>query len=84
MPVRHTHPWMGKPSYGFGLMIDPFNRFGVVAGHTGGGPGYSAAAYHFPKVEGHSVTSVALVNRDGSDLATDIVFSIVERFERFL
>jgi D-alanyl-D-alanine carboxypeptidase len=78
IPVGETHPWMTEPSYGLGLMIDPANRFGVVAGHTGGGPGYSTAAYHFPDVAGRRVTSVALVNRDGSDIATDIVFSMAE------
>jgi D-alanyl-D-alanine carboxypeptidase len=75
-PVGERHPWMTAPSYGLGLMIDPANRFGCVAGHTGGGPGYSTAAYHFPDVAAHRVTSVALVNRDGNDIATDIVFSI--------
>jgi len=79
VPVTTSHPWMTKPSYGLGLMMDPANRFGVVAGHTGGGPGYSTAAYRFPDVHGHRITSVALVNRDGSDTATDIVFSMVAR-----
>lgn len=79
VPVTATHPWMSAPSYGLGLMMDPANRFGAVAGHTGGGPGYSTAAYRFPDVHGRRVTSVALVNRDGADTATDIVFSMVER-----
>ena len=78
VPVGASHPWMTVPSYGAGLMIDTANRFGIVAGHTGGGPGYSTAAYHFPDVDGHRVTSVALVNRDGSDLATDIAFTMVQ------
>jgi D-alanyl-D-alanine carboxypeptidase len=76
--VGTTHPWMEEPSYGLGLMLDPANRHGVVAGHTGGGPGYSTAAYHFPDVSGHRVTSVALVNRDGGDLATQIAFSMAD------
>lgn len=79
VPVTTNHPWMTKPSYGLGLMMDPDNRFGAVAGHTGAGPGYSTAAYRFPDVHGHRITSVALVNRDGADTATDIVFSMVER-----
>ena len=79
VPVTTSHPWMTKPSYGLGLMMDPANRFGVVAGHTGGGPGYSTAAYRFPDVHGHRITSVTLVNQDGSDIATDIVFSMVQR-----
>lgn len=84
VPVTTTHPWMTTPSYGLGLMIDPANRFGFVAGHTGGGPGYSTAAYRFPDVHGHRVTSVALVNRDGPDTATDIVFSTVARLAGML
>jgi len=78
-PVAERHPWMEKPSYGLGLMIDPGNRHGVVAGHTGGGPGYSTAAYRFPNVRGHEVTAVALVNRGGADTATDIVFTLADR-----
>ncbi len=79
VPVTASHPWMEKPSYGLGLMMDPANRFGAVAGHTGGGPGYSTAAYQFPDVRGRRVTAVALVNRDGADTATGIVFSMAER-----
>ncbi len=79
VPVTTSHPWMTAPSYGLGLMMDPANRFGIVAGHTGGGPGYSTAAFRFPDVHGRRVTAVALVNRDGADTATDIVFSMVER-----
>lgn len=79
VPVTTTHRWMARPSYGLGLMMDPENRYGIVAGHTGGGPGYAAAAYHFPDVHGHRVTSVALVNREGAGTAEEIVFSMVER-----
>ena len=80
VPVTTTHPWMSSPSYALGLMMDPTSEYGPVAGHTGGGPGYSTAAYHFPHVNGHHVSSVAFVNRDGNDLATDIVFAMVQRF----
>ena len=78
-PVAETHNWMVNPAYGLGLMMDIANQFGVVAGHTGGGPGYATAAYRFPDVRGHAVSAVALVNRDGSDVATDIVFAMVEQ-----
>jgi len=84
VPVTTSHPWMTKPSYGLGLMMDPGNRFGLVAGHTGGGPGYTTAAYRFPNVQGRRVTSVALVNRDGADTATDLVFSMVEAIAKHL
>lgn len=54
------------------------NPFGVVAAHAGGGPGYATAAYHFPDVHGCQVSSVALVNRDGTDAAAAIIFAIVQ------
>ncbi|HYI25654.1 MAG TPA: serine hydrolase domain-containing protein [Thermomicrobiales bacterium] len=75
-PVEEDHPWMVKPAYGLGLMIDPGSPYGTVAGHTGGGPGFATAAYRFPDIAGKPVTIVALVNRDGGDTGTDIVFSI--------
>ncbi len=35
-------PWV-NPHYGFGVMIEP----GVMYGHNGGGPGYTASAFNF-------------------------------------
>ncbi len=77
-PVDTTHPWMRRPAYGLGVMIDRANPYGVVAGHTGGGPGYSTAAYHFPAVNGRQVTATVLVNRDGADTASELVFQVIE------
>jgi hypothetical protein len=79
-PVRvpHEHPLMTAPSYGFGVMLDPEHRFGCVVGHTGGGPGYATAAYHFPDVAGRRVTVGAMANRDGGDTATAIAFRVAE------
>lgn len=79
-PVRvpGEHPIFKDPSYGLGLMIDPAHRFGAVAGHGGEGPGYSTSAFHFPDVHGHTVTAVALVNRDGLSLGERIVFPTVD------
>jgi D-alanyl-D-alanine carboxypeptidase len=37
-----------RPSYGLGVMIDPDNQLGLVVGHTGQGPGSTAAVYSFP------------------------------------
>lgn len=77
-PVAADHRWLTRPGYGLGLMVGPGHRFGTVAGHAGGGPGYSTATFHFPDVHGHQVTAVALVNRDGDDTASGIVFSLAE------
>jgi D-alanyl-D-alanine carboxypeptidase len=77
-PVRvpTTHPCFQQPSYGLGLMIDPRSRYGMLAGHGGGGPGYSAGAVHLPNVRGHRVTSVALANSDQDDLSLRIAFTL--------
>ena len=62
--VPIVHPLFQQPAYGLGLMIDRGSRFGLVAGHSGEGPGYSAGALHFPDAHGRRITSVALANYD--------------------
>lgn len=43
LAVPGAHPPWVDPHYGFGLMIEP----GVMYGHNGSGPGYSASCFHF-------------------------------------
>lgn len=43
VPVDGLHPGWHKPRYALGLMTEPGQRYG----HNGGGPGYTAACYHF-------------------------------------
>ncbi len=52
-----------SPSYGLGLMIDPHNALGRVVGHTGQGPGSTAAVYTFPDLE-HPQTLAAFIDDD--------------------
>ncbi|HKV12864.1 MAG TPA: serine hydrolase domain-containing protein [Thermoanaerobaculia bacterium] len=47
-----------RPSYGLGLMGDPASPWGVVWGHNGGGPGYSASAFHAPELGRVSVCAM--------------------------
>lgn len=77
-PVRVpvAHPLFRQPAYGLGLMIDPRSPHGLIAGHGGGGPGYSAGALHLPDVHGRSITSIALANRDQNDLGLHIAFTL--------
>jgi D-alanyl-D-alanine carboxypeptidase len=79
-PVPGAHPPFIRPGYGLGLMVDLGSPYGRVAGHAGGGPGYSTAAFHFPDVLGQRLTSVALVNRDQPDLGTEIAFTLVRAY----
>lgn len=60
--IGETHPLFAEPAYGLGLMMD-IGSATPVAGHTGGGPGYSIGAYS-RLAERERLTSVALVNRD--------------------
>jgi len=43
-------PWQ-TAGYGLGLMVDVASPRGTCIGHTGGGPGSVAAAYHFPDLD---------------------------------
>lgn len=59
-------PWV-EPGYGLGLMVERDGQAGPYWGHTGGGPGGSACAYHFPaRKPGEEPVTVALFT-DGED-----------------
>lgn len=74
--VPFVHRYFTKPSYGLGLMLDPFSRLGPIAGHGGEGPGYSAAALHVSPSSGDGFTTVALVNQDVHDLGMEIAWTM--------
>jgi CubicO group peptidase (beta-lactamase class C family) len=50
-PLSLGGPFPGRPavdpSYGLGVMLDPASALGRVVGHTGQGPGSTAAVYSF-------------------------------------
>jgi CubicO group peptidase (beta-lactamase class C family) len=48
-PVQ-GRPWRA-PAYGLGLMTEAASPRGRCIGHTGAGPGSTAAAYHFPDLD---------------------------------
>ena len=59
------HPSFYNPGYGLGLMITD-SPCGMIYGHTGSGPGCSAAAFHFKK-NGTSITVTIL--SDGENVS---------------
>lgn len=61
------HPLFGCPGYGLGLMVDAAAP-GLLAGHGGGGPGYSAGALHVMDEGGGRVTAVALAASELGDV----------------
>jgi D-alanyl-D-alanine carboxypeptidase len=60
-PLRTT-----APSYGLGLMADPASPWGQLVGHNGGGPCYSASAFHGVDLGGASVCAMAAIEEDFS------------------
>lgn len=69
-------PLFENLGYGLGLFVDTESPHGKVAGHTGEGPGYSAAAFHFSKLAGSSTTIVALTNRDNHNYGLTLVYKM--------
>lgn len=70
------YPLFENLGYGLGLFVDTESPHGKVKGHTGEGPGYSVAAFHFPKLAGSSTTIAALVNRDKHDYGLALVYKM--------
>jgi hypothetical protein len=72
------HPLFARPGYGLGLMVDA-GADGLVAGHGGGGPGYSAGAVHVATREGRVATAVALANTETDDVGLGLAFAAAHR-----
>lgn len=66
-----------EKGYGLGLMVDRASRYGVLAGHGGGGPGYSSGVLT-GKVGGRLVTAAALANTDAPELGRRIAAAMLE------
>ncbi|BAY42522.1 serine-type D-Ala-D-Ala carboxypeptidase [Scytonema sp. HK-05] len=83
--LGNEHPLFHTIGYGLGLFLGIDSPYGTVGGHTGAGPGYSVAAFHFPSLVENRMTLVALANRDRHDLdlALKIIFRMVRTLERF-
>ena len=60
VPVEH--PLWTNPCNGYGVMVEP----GVRYGHTGGGPNYSAACFHFVET---GLTGCVLTQSQDEDAA---------------
>jgi len=73
---QDPHSRRGRPSYGLGLMGDPASPWGLVAGHNGGGPCYSASAFHAFDLGGASVCAMGAIE-DGFS-AEDVVFDVLD------
>ena len=75
--ILGAHPLFIRVGYALGLFVDVALPYGTVSGHTGEGPGYSAAAFHFSSVAESRITLVALANRDRHDFGLQLVFNML-------
>ena len=66
----------GRPAYGLGLMVYPESRWGRVMGHNGGGPCYTASAFHAADVGRATVCAMAAIE-DGFG-AEDLVLDVLD------
>lgn len=65
------------PSYGLGLIADPPSPYGVLYGHSGGGPGYTSAALHVVSPRRQPVAVAVLSNTENFFEVELMAFTIV-------
>ena len=82
--ILGKYPLFEKLAYGLGLFIDLESPHGIVTGHTGEGPGYSVAAFHFPNLVGSRITIAAIANQDRHDYGLMLVYRLVKTLSEFL
>jgi D-alanyl-D-alanine carboxypeptidase len=73
-----NRPWNAM-GYGLGLMIDLKSPLGVCFGHTGAGPGSTAATYIFKDLPIAQTISVFAAVDDEGAVERDL-FSLAKRF----
>ncbi|MEZ4675397.1 MAG: serine hydrolase domain-containing protein [Caldilineaceae bacterium] len=77
--VPGEHRLWGEPSYGLGIMGDPASPVGLLWGHNGGGPGYSASAFHAPNLNGRAVTVCVMSASEGGFAVEEVVVDLLKR-----
>ena len=70
-----------RPSYGLGLMGDPDSPWGLILGHNGAGPCYSASVFHARELGGASVCAMGAIEEGfrTEDVVVDVLEYLAER-----
>jgi D-alanyl-D-alanine carboxypeptidase len=69
--------FMVRPSYGIGVMADPLSPIGLIIGHGGGGPGYSAGAFAAPSKAAVAVVLEPAEGFPAQELAVELLRTAV-------
>lgn len=80
VPIGRANPPWHEPSYGLGVMGDPASASGLLLGHNGGGPGYTASAFHAPASAGSAVTVCVLAATEQDAFAEGLLREILAQF----
>ncbi len=75
--VAEDRPLAGRPGYGLGVMGSPSSPVGVVWGHNGGGPGYTASVFHAPRHPRGATTVAVTCAVEQEAVAEGLVFSVL-------
>jgi D-alanyl-D-alanine carboxypeptidase len=78
VPPRYRDARFANPGYGLGVMIFGGDGAPLRWGHDGGGPGYSASAFHAPDLGGRRVTVACLCGAEDDGLAEGVVLRVLE------
>jgi D-alanyl-D-alanine carboxypeptidase len=73
VPVGTVPGSFARPSYGLGVMADPDSPLGLVIGHGGGGPGYSASVFAAPGKK-----AVAIVLEPTEDFPGELALDLLK------
>jgi len=76
VPVTNAPAQWVRPGYGLGIMGDAQSRWGLLWGHSGEGPGYTASAFHAPRLGGASVCAMCAL--EGDARGEQIVFAALD------
>ena len=76
-----SNPQFKKPSYGFGLMIDPENEFGCSYGHGGDGSGFNTWSVYHPDFYGKTVGVSVFCNTSMGGHPFFLVKEILEKLK---
>ena len=79
LPVGAVGGRWGTPGYGLGLMIDPDLALGLVRGHNGGGPGYSASSFGLWREGVLQGVVTSMVGGGSHDEAEILTFELLSR-----